>query len=122
MYLQDTGYSNGNQLTHAAAVENIKLHSVVTGGYTSWWSEYRYMVFVYTLDVVSHPNIADNNGSVAGACVYLYVDDPVANADGTLAGNLENIEINTDVYLSYDAMCEDFLNNFTTKDVYTPAA
>lgn len=118
MYLEGTEYSSGNQLSYAAAVENIKLHSVVTGGYTSWWSEYRYMVFVYTFDVVGHPNLSETTN----ACMYFYVEDPVAMANGHMEGNLENIEANTNVYLSYEALENDFLYKFTTKDVYTPAA
>lgn len=121
MKLQNTGYSSGNELTHASAVENIELHSVITGGYTSWGWGYRYMVFVYTFDIVNHPNIVDNNSSVADACVYFYVDDPVAAANGHLEGDLsELVEVNTKVYMSYEDLENDFLYKFTTKDTYIP--
>ena len=119
MYLEGTNYSSGNNLSYAAGVENIKLHSVVTGSYTSWWSEYRYMVFVYTFDIIGHPNVAENGGNVTGATMYFYVEDPIATGTGHLEGKLENIDVNTSVYLSYEALEEAFLYKFTTKDVYT---
>jgi len=117
--LHGTNYSSGNELSHASEVKNIKLHSVVTGEF-GYWVYYPRMVFVYTFDVVNHPNIVDNNSCAAGACIYFYLEDPVVKADGTLEIDMEkDIHINRDCYLSYDALCEDYLNSGRNMDTYT---
>ena len=120
--LKGTQYSDGNQLLHAMNLSNVKLHSVVAGCQEGWWSNTQYLVFVYTVDITSHPNITENNGNATGY-FYLYIQNPVVKADGTLEINYDNdIDRPNYCYLSLDAVNEAFLNNIKNQVVYTPEA
>lgn len=117
--LTGTDYNNGNELSHAAGTGNLKLHSVVAGKISGWWSSTPYLVFVYTFDITGHPNVTDNEGNVTGACVYLYIENPVMNGDGTLDNSIdEDILCNSRCYLSYEELEKAFLEDLEDQDVY----
>lgn len=120
--LVDTGFANGNELSHAAGTSNVTLLRAIAAQ-TGSRNPTRYLIFVYNLDITGHPNITKNNGDIADACVYFYIKDPVLKGDDTLDLNYEingDIICKTSCYLNFDALEEAFLKSLTPLETYTP--
>ncbi|MBO5952975.1 MAG: zinc ribbon domain-containing protein [Oscillospiraceae bacterium] len=118
MKLTGTDYSSGNELSHAEATGNVKLHSVVAGKRYST----QYLVFVYTFDITKHPNVTENGGNVTNACIYLYLTKPVLKGDGTLDVDYTDhgdLYCKTTCYLTYEALESEYLKTLTEQVVYT---
>lgn len=121
--LVDTGFANGNELSHAVGTSNITLHQVLSGQTGSRYPT-RYLIFVYNLDISGHPNITRNNGNVADACVYFYIKDAVLTGDGMLDIDYEaggDIVCKTACYLNFAALDEAFLKSLTIQEIYEPS-
>lgn len=122
MTLTGTSYWSGNQLSHAAGLGNVKLHSVVAGQ-SGYWYTNNYLIFVFTVDITGHPNITENDGNTTGA-MYIYLSNPIVKGDGTLEIDYDNkyaFNVNRYVYLSYDALKTNYLDGFSNQVVYTPS-
>ncbi len=123
MYLDGTGFTGGNNLSHAENLSNVTLHSVILAKPNQWYS-YNYLYFVFTVDITNHPNITENDGN-AVAAIYMTLSAPIARGDGTLEVDYESsyiFSVDNDVYLSYDALYEDYLKNLYEPTVVTPTA
>ena len=124
MNLTGTDYWSGNQLNHAAGLGNVKLHSVVAAQSSSYTWHTKYLIFVVTVDITGHPNIAENGGNTTGA-IYIYLTNPIVKGDGTLEIDYESkytFSVNKYVYLSYDALNTNYLSYLYNPVTYTPAA
>ena len=122
MNLTGTSYWSGNQLSHAAGLGNVKLHSVVAGQ-SGYWYTNNYLIFVFTVDITGHPNITENSGNTTGA-MYIYLSNPIVKGDGTLEIDYDSkytFNVGKNVYLSYDALKTSYLDGYSNQVVYTPS-
>ncbi len=106
MKLTGTGTSRKNQLSLAADLGNVRLHSVTACQDSPLTYHNKYLYFFFTVDITGHPSIKENGGNATGA-MFLRISNPIVKSDGTLETDAEykfTFGTNSYVYLSIDAL------------------
>ncbi len=119
--LYETGFNSLNELTYAAGLSNVKLHSVIAAQ-DQGWSTTNYLCFIFTVDITGHSNVA--NGGDCTGYFFMYLSNPIMKGDGTLEFDFEDRDLSYYRYcfLTYEELQSYCLASYEVQNPYTPAA